>query len=79
MARKTRWVLALLVVAAAVVGCSGFSDDQATARCNQEQTAHAGGACFDHSSMTSCTTAFKDCGESTVINEAACPITYSCP
>ena len=79
MSYGIRLGLALAVAAIAFAGCAGFSEQEANDRCSQEQTAREAGGCFDGSSLGACVQAYQDCGESVVIDEAACPVTYTCP
>jgi hypothetical protein len=79
MSYGIRLGLALAVTAIAFAGCAGFTEQEASDRCTQEQTARTGGACFDGGVLAQCKQAFEDCGDDVVIDDAACPITYTCP
>lgn len=61
-----------------VVGCGGFSDEEAAARCDQEQAARGEQACFTSIEYDQCVAAYVDCGEDVVVGDA-CPVTYTCP
>lgn len=78
IARALRITGAVLVLSGAVsaVGC-GFSEEEAIARCDQEQESHGLGTCFTAETYDSCVTAYQDCGDVSV-DESACPIVYSC-
>lgn len=72
--------LALVVTAAAAVafvGC-GFSEQDATDRCKQEQAAR-GLSCFNETTLNECIKAYEDCGESAIATDASCPQKFSCP
>lgn len=70
--------VALVSVATIVLACSGYSEEEAKERCDQEATAHAGGACFDASTTQSCIDAHQECGDD-AIDDGACPLKYTCP
>ncbi len=73
-------LLALVVTALAAVvfvGC-GFSEQDATDRCKQEQAAK-GASCFNQGTLDSCIKAFEDCGDSAIANDGQCPQVYTCP
>ena len=72
-------VLTLGLVGALAWGCAGFSDEDAAARCDQEEEARGGGACFTAVSYDACVQAFTDCGDGAVVDEASCPLAYTCP
>jgi hypothetical protein len=72
-------VLSLCLVGSLAWGCAGFSDEEATARCDQEEEARGGGTCFTAVTYDSCIQAYTDCGDDTVVVEESCPVTYSCP
>ncbi len=81
MISSVKALLALVVVSFATVvfvGCAGFSSQDASDRCKQEQAAR-GDSCFTQASFDSCVTAFEDCGDSTKADDNACPQTFSCP
>ena len=69
----------MLTAAAALVGACGFSEEEAQNRCEQERVARQDGGCFDASTLTSCITAYEDCGSDANVDDATCPLTYSCP
>jgi hypothetical protein len=71
--------LALCLAAVLVGACGGYSEQDATARCEQEATARSGGGCFDPSTKKSCIDAHEECGDEAVADDTACPLTYSCP
>ena len=76
--RKALAATALVVVgAAALMSCSGLSEQDATDRCSQEQTAR-GSTCFDDSSFATCVSAAEECDQDAIIDETKCPITYTC-
>lgn len=70
-------LVASLAAAHLLTGCGGFSTEEAEARCDQESTARSGGGCFSDVTYDACVTAFEECGEDVVINDA-CPLTYTC-
>lgn len=66
------------VVSLSLVGCGGFSTQEAMERCEEEETARAGGGCFSATTYDSCTAAYEDCGSDAIPDEGSCPLTYSC-
>ncbi len=74
----TAMVPVAVLVALACLGCGGFSEEEATERCNQEQTARGLGGCFTLSTYDNCMAAYQECGEDTDILEE-CPVQYVCP
>ncbi len=68
----------LAVLSIGFAACSGFSTEDAEARCDQEQEARGGGGCFDALEYDACVAAFEECGDSVTVAES-CPVTFSCP
>ena len=62
-------------LAVAVIGCSGYSEDRATSRCDAERAAH--GMLFDDESYSECTSCFQSCGDDCQITQAS-PVRYEC-
>lgn len=81
LARSLRYsgaLLALGLTCGLGFGCGGFTEEEAVARCDQEQEARGGGGCFTLPVYDECVAAFQDCGDDVVIEES-CPMQYSCP
>lgn len=70
--------VALVLVATMVTACGGYSEEEATARCEQEAVVYGGGACFDSSTQQGCIDAHMECGDDALADEG-CPLKYSCP
>ena len=65
------------LLGAGLAGCDGaFTEEEAQARCDQEQQARAGG-CMDESAYSQCLTAYEECGEDVSILES-CPTMFVC-
>jgi hypothetical protein len=71
-------VLSVLAIACLCVACAGFSEEEAAARCDQEEEARAAGGCFTAATYDACLAAYEECGEDVDIDEA-CPPTFRCP
>jgi hypothetical protein len=83
MARSSAIVrasLALVGLLALTLGaaCGGFSEDEAAARCDQEQEARGAEGCFTDATYAECLAAHEECGEDVEIAES-CPVQYVCP
>jgi hypothetical protein len=72
-------VSVLLSAVTVVVAACGFSEQEAADRCEQERVARQAGGCFDGTTLASCVTAYEDCGSDANVDDALCPLTYSCP
>lgn len=67
---------AATLVAALSAACGGLSMDDASMRCDQEQSSK--GACFDDKVYAACVDCYERCGDSCV-PQSTCPSTYLCP
>lgn len=65
-------------IAVLASACGGFSDEEATARCDQEEATRAGGGCFTPSAYDECVAAYTECGEDVTIDDG-CPPSFVCP
>jgi hypothetical protein len=76
----TRLALAssFILSLASLVGCGGFSEEEATARCDQERAARGEQGCFGNVEYGKCKAAYEECGEDVTIVDG-CPIAYNCP
>jgi hypothetical protein len=57
--------------------CGGFSTEEAEARCDAEQEARQGGACFDGVAYDACVAAYEECGSDVTIDDG-CPLSFTC-
>lgn len=57
--------------------CGGFSTEKAEARCDQEEEARQGGACFDANAYDACVLAYEECGQDVDISDS-CPLSFTC-
>lgn len=74
-------VFAALCATTAVLGlaaCSGFSEEEATARCDQERTARGEQGCFGDVEYDKCVVAYEECGQDVDVVDG-CPVQYLCP
>lgn len=74
-------VAMLLSSVAVLAGCeSGFSDQEAVARCDEELAARKGGqadSCMTEEAYDLCLSAYTECGEDVEILET-CPTKFQC-
>ncbi len=80
-ARKLSLVLSALalsvIATVAGAGCGGgYSEQDATDRCNIEKVNQA--ACFNGDSYDACLSCFEECGDKCAVAES-CPVQYVCP
>jgi hypothetical protein len=68
----------VLTIASALVACSGFTEEEATARCDQERDARGEQGCFGAVEYDQCLAAYQDCGQDVEIVDG-CPVQYNCP
>jgi hypothetical protein len=61
-----------------LAACGGFSEEEATARCDQERAARGEQGCFGNVEYGKCKAAYEECGEDVTVVDG-CPIAYSCP
>lgn len=75
-------VLAALSATTTILGlaaCSGFTEEEATNRCDQEREARGGEmGCFGTLQYDECVTAYQDCGQDVDVIDG-CPVQYVCP
>lgn len=80
--RSTLRVLAALSATTTVLGlaaCSGFSEEEANNRCEQERVARSGEmGCFGNVEFNKCVTAYEECGQDVDVVDG-CPVQYNCP
>jgi hypothetical protein len=71
----------LVLSSIAVVGCtSGYSDEDAVARCDQERDARSqgqDGSCMTDAAYQACVAAFTECGDEVEVSES-CPTEFDC-
>ena len=71
----------LTLGAMALAACDGgFTDEEATARCDQEEAARSqgqNGSCMTDEAFDECVAAHVECGDDVVIVES-CPTAFSC-
>lgn len=59
----------------ALAACGGYSEDEATTKCDLERTAKA--ACMNDAAYEQCLSCFQECGDACAIAES-CPLQYTC-
>ena len=69
------------VLAAMALGCSsGLSQEDATARCDQDRKAYStpnGQGCFTDAEHAACVSCYMECGDKCAVAES-CPVQYIC-
>ena len=76
--RMTLAPASVLGIALFAVACGGFSEEEAVARCDQEEAARGAQGCFTAAAYDNCQAADEECGQDAEVIEE-CPARYVCP